>query len=59
MKALDVVFVITVFFHAGFGLSTIIGDYVEDRLLRNGLQLATSFILAVFAYGGAKLVLTL
>lgn len=59
MKALDVVFVITVFFHAGFGLSTIIGDYVEDRFLRSGLQLATSFILAVFAYGGAKLVLTL
>ncbi len=59
MKALDVVFVITVFFHAGFGLSTIISDYVEDRLLRNGLQLVTSFVMAVFAYGGAKLVLTI
>ncbi|MBW1743554.1 MAG: succinate dehydrogenase, hydrophobic membrane anchor protein [Deltaproteobacteria bacterium] len=59
MKALDVVFVITVFFHAGFGLSTIISDYVEDRLLRNGLQLVTSFVLGVFAYGGAKLVLTI
>jgi succinate dehydrogenase / fumarate reductase cytochrome b subunit len=59
MKALDVVFVITVFFHAGFGASTIIGDYVEDKVLRNALQLGTSFILAVFAYGGAKLVLTL
>jgi succinate dehydrogenase hydrophobic membrane anchor protein/succinate dehydrogenase cytochrome b556 subunit len=59
IKALDVVFVVTVFFHAGFGVSTIIGDYVEDKLLRNGLQLVTSFILAVFAYGGAKLVLTL
>jgi succinate dehydrogenase hydrophobic membrane anchor protein len=59
MKALDVVFVITVFFHAGFGLSTIIGDYVEDKLLRHGLQLATSLILGVFAYGGAKLALTL
>ena len=59
MKALDVVFVITVFFHAGFGASTIIGDYVEDKVLRNALQLGTSFILAVFAYGGAKLVLSL
>ena len=59
MKALDVVFVVTVFFHAGFGLSTIISDYVEDRLLRNGLQLVTSFVLGVFAYGGAKLVLTI
>jgi len=59
MKALDVVFVITVFFHAGFGLCTIIGDYVEDKFLKNGLQLATSFILGVFAYGGAKLVLTI
>jgi len=59
MKALDVVFVITVFFHAGFGASTIIGDYVEDKVLRNALQLGTSFILGIFAYGGAKLVLTL
>ena len=59
MKALDVVFVITVFFHAGFGASTIIGDYVEDKVLRNALQLGTSFILAVFAYGGTKLVLSL
>jgi succinate dehydrogenase hydrophobic membrane anchor protein len=58
MKALDVAFVASVFFHAGFGVSTIIGDYVEDKLIRNGLTLVVSFVLGVFAYGGAKIILT-
>jgi succinate dehydrogenase hydrophobic membrane anchor protein len=58
MKALDVAFVGLVFFHAGFGLYTIIGDYVENRLIRNGLTILMSFILGVFAYAGAKIILT-
>ena len=59
MKVLDLAFVMAVFFHAGFGLSTIIGDCVEDRLMRRGLTFLISFALAAFAYSGAKLVLTL
>jgi succinate dehydrogenase hydrophobic anchor subunit len=58
MKALDVAFVGLVFFHVGFGLYTIIGDYVENRLIRNGLTVLMSFILGVFAYAGAKIILT-
>jgi len=56
MKFVDVVFVMSVFFHAGFGLHTIIGDYVEDPRLRAGLSVLTSFIMAIFAFAGAKLV---
>jgi succinate dehydrogenase / fumarate reductase cytochrome b subunit len=59
MKIVDLAFVIAVFFHAGFGLSTIIGDHVEDRRMRRALIFLTSFVLAAFAYSGAKLVLTL
>jgi succinate dehydrogenase hydrophobic membrane anchor protein len=59
VRALDLVFVAAVFFHAGFGLSTIVGDYVEDRLVRRGLTVLLSFILAAFAYSGIKLALTL
>ncbi|MBW1740856.1 MAG: succinate dehydrogenase, hydrophobic membrane anchor protein [Deltaproteobacteria bacterium] len=59
MKALDVAFVCLVFFHAGFGLYTIIGDYIEDSRLRSGLTVLISFILGVFAYAGAKIVLTI
>jgi succinate dehydrogenase hydrophobic membrane anchor protein len=57
MKFVDSVFVLTVFFHAGFGLYTIIGDYVEDSRLRLGLSALTTLIMAVFAYSGVKLVL--
>lgn len=59
IKALDVAFVSLVFFHAGFGLYTIIGDYVEDSRIRKGLTVLMSFILGVFAYAGAKIVLSI
>ena len=58
IKALDVAFVTLVFFHAGFGLYTIVGDYVEDKRIRSGLAVLISLILGVFAYAGAKIVLT-
>jgi succinate dehydrogenase hydrophobic anchor subunit len=59
VKALDVAFVSLVFFHAGFGLYTIVGDYVEDSRIRKGLTVLMSFILGVFAYAGAKIVLSI
>ncbi len=59
IKFVDFVFVVTVFFHAGFGLCTIIGDYVEDSRLRVGLSVFASFVMAVFAYAGAKLVFSI
>jgi len=59
MKVLDSVFVITVFFHAGFGLYTIIGDYVEDSRLRLGLSVLATFLMLVFAFAGVKLALTI
>jgi succinate dehydrogenase cytochrome b556 subunit/succinate dehydrogenase hydrophobic membrane anchor protein len=58
MKALDIAFVSFVFFHAGFGLHTVVGDYVEDRLIRGGLTVLMSFILGVFAYAGIKIILS-
>ena len=59
IKALDVAFVSLVFFHAGFGLYTIMGDYVEDRRLRKWLTVLMGFVLGVFAYAGAKIVLSI
>ena len=59
IKALDVAFVMLVFFHAGFGLYTIVGDYVEDKRLRSLLAVLISFILGIVAYAGAKLVLSI
>ncbi len=59
IKFVDFVFVVTVFFHAGFGLCTIIGDYVEDSRLRVGLSVFASFVMAVFAYAGVKLVFSI
>ncbi len=59
MRLVDFAFVVTVFFHAGFGLYTIINDYVEDIRLRAVLSALTSFVMAVFAYAGAKLALSI
>jgi succinate dehydrogenase hydrophobic membrane anchor protein len=59
IKTLDILFVTTVFFHAGFGLATIIGDYVEAPLLRKGLTILNAFVMTVFAVAGVKLVASL
>jgi len=59
MKLVDMVFVITVFFHAGFGVYTIIVDYVEDRRARLGLSVLTVLMVTVFAYAGVKLVFSI
>jgi succinate dehydrogenase / fumarate reductase cytochrome b subunit len=59
MKFLDVVFVVSVFFHGGFGLYSLIGDYVEDPRLRAGLSMLTSLVMAICAFAGAKLVLSI
>jgi len=59
IRTLDFVFVAAVFFHAGFGVNTIIGDHVEDRRLRTGLSLLSNFVLAAFALAGIKLICTI
>jgi succinate dehydrogenase / fumarate reductase cytochrome b subunit len=59
MKLVDLVFVVSVFFHAGFGLYTIIGDYVGDPRLKAGLSVLMSFVMAIFAFAGAKLVFSI
>lgn len=59
IKVTDTVFVSLVFFHAGFGLSTIIGDVVEKEHLRTALRLSVAVLMAVFGYAGAKLVISL
>ncbi|MDY6990387.1 MAG: hypothetical protein SWQ30_20290 [Thermodesulfobacteriota bacterium] len=59
MKLVDIVFVITVFFHAGFGVHTIIVDYIEDRRARLGLSALTALMMTVFAYAGVKLVFSI
>ena len=56
MRVVDFIFVGAVFFHAGFGLNTIIGDHVEDGRLRSGLKMLASFVVTFFAYLGVKLV---
>lgn len=56
MRIIDFVFVLVLFFHAGFGLNTIIGDYVEDVRLRTGLKMVSVFMVTIFAYLGIRLV---
>lgn len=59
IRFLDMAFVSLVFFHAGFGLYTVITDYMEETLIRKGLTVLMTFILAIFAYAGIKLILSI
>jgi succinate dehydrogenase cytochrome b556 subunit len=59
IKLMDSAFVLLVFFHAGFGISAIIGDYMENGYWRTALRLAVVIVMSVFGYAGAKLVISL
>ncbi|OEU46652.1 MAG: hypothetical protein BBJ60_05390 [Desulfobacterales bacterium S7086C20] len=58
IKAIDSAFVILVFFHAGFGLNTIIGDFVENTRLKTVLTVVTTVVMTIFAYAGTKLIIS-
>ncbi|MCD6137479.1 MAG: hypothetical protein J7J91_02665 [Deltaproteobacteria bacterium] len=59
IKLIDFALVLSVFFHAGFGLYTIASDYVGDKRFRGGLAVLIVLVMLVFAYAGTKLVFSI
>jgi len=55
IKFVDLTLVIGVLYHAGYGLTAIIRDYLSSRLLQTSLAYFIFVILAVFAWIGIKL----
>ncbi len=59
IKLVDIGLVISVLFHGGYGLVSIARDYISSRSLRNVITLAVSVVMAVFAWVGIKLTISI
>jgi succinate dehydrogenase hydrophobic membrane anchor protein len=59
IKFVDLVLVISVLLHAGYGLISIGRDYIQSRLLQNGLSLFIIFVMAVFGWIAIKIIVIL
>jgi succinate dehydrogenase hydrophobic anchor subunit len=59
IKFIDLTLVIGVLYHAGYGLTAIIRDYLRSRLLQTSLAYLIFLIMAVFAWISIRLTLTI
>jgi succinate dehydrogenase hydrophobic membrane anchor protein len=57
IKVVDLLLVVGVLFHAGYGLISIGRDYISSKFIQNGLSLLIIFILVVFGWIGIRLIL--
>ena len=59
IRAIDLTLAVGVIYHGGFGLLSVIGDYLSHRLLRIGLTALVVLVMAIFAYIGIKLTIVI
>lgn len=59
IKFIDLTLVIGVLYHAGYGLMTIIRDYLKSRLLQTGLAGLIFLLMVVFGWISIRLTLTI
>jgi len=59
IKAVDISLAVVVLYHAGYGLVSFIGDYLESRTLRMGLAAVVILVMLLFAAVGIRLTLVI
>ncbi len=57
IKFVDLILVISVLFHAGYGLISISRDYIKSKFVQKGLSLLIIFLLVVFGWIGVRVIL--
>ena len=59
MRGMDFVFIIFLLFHAGYGLFSIIADYIKPGPLLKSITLLIIIVMAISAFFGIKLIVAL
>jgi len=59
IKAVDLVLVVTALYHGGYGLFSVLSEYLPSQILRRGLVCVVAFITFIFAWIGIRLILTI
>jgi succinate dehydrogenase hydrophobic anchor subunit len=57
IKGVDIGLIVVLLYHAGYGLVSFIGDYLESRTLRMGLAVAVILVMLLFGAVGIRLTL--
>jgi len=58
IKAVDLILVVAALYHGGYGLFSVLSEYLSSRILRKGLVCVVAFITIIFAWIGIRLILT-
>jgi len=59
IKAVDISLVVGILYHAGYGLVTVIGDYIGSHTYRMGLAALVFLVMLFFAFLGIRLTLVI
>jgi succinate dehydrogenase cytochrome b556 subunit len=59
IKLVDLSLVLGALYHAGYGLMSVIGDYLGSRWLRTGIAVLVVLVMVMFAFIGAKLTISI
>ena len=59
IKAVDLVLVVAALYHGGYGLFSVLSEYLPSQILRKGLVCVVAFITIIFAWIGIRLMLTI
>ena len=58
IKAVDLILVVAALYHGGYGLFSVLSEYLSSRILRRVLVCIVAFITFIFAWIGIRLILT-
>jgi len=59
MKGVDLVFILLLLFHAGYGVFSIIADYIKPGLILRSLTFLVIIVMAMLAFFGVRLIVAL
>jgi succinate dehydrogenase hydrophobic membrane anchor protein len=59
IKFTDIGLIVMVIYHAGYGVMSVIRDYVSFRVFRTGLAVLVIFVMVIFAWAGIRLTISI
>ena len=59
IKFTDIGLIVMVIYHAGYGVISVLRDYVSFRVFRTGLAVLVIFVMVIFAWAGIRLTISI
>jgi succinate dehydrogenase hydrophobic anchor subunit len=59
IKFIDISLLVMVIYHAGYGVMSVIRDYIGFRVFRTGLAVLVILVMVIFAWAGIRLTISI